>query len=164
MTQFCPSEQNLLNPFLLIPYGVEVCLFAFFFRFDFTGGRTPWTSDQLVARPLPKHRTTQTQDKHIYIPNIHALYGIPTHDPGEDSSCLRPLGYRGRLRNKNVSKIHNDCGENGYFYNTLKRAVPVSRKSGQQKRLMKYVYFRNNLVTRLISQLFISQIINSLDY
>jgi hypothetical protein len=33
------------------------------FRFHdlFTGGRTPWTSDQLVARPLPKHTTTQTQ-------------------------------------------------------------------------------------------------------
>jgi hypothetical protein len=24
--------------------------------------RTPWTSDQLVARPLPKHTTTQTQE------------------------------------------------------------------------------------------------------
>jgi hypothetical protein len=26
-------------------------------------GRTPWTSDQPVARPLPTHRTTQTQNK-----------------------------------------------------------------------------------------------------
>jgi hypothetical protein len=26
-------------------------------------GRTPWTGDQPVARPLPTHRTTQTQDK-----------------------------------------------------------------------------------------------------
>jgi hypothetical protein len=24
----------------------------------FTDGRAPWTGDQLVARPLPKHRTT----------------------------------------------------------------------------------------------------------
>jgi hypothetical protein len=36
--------------------------------------------------------------KHIHIPNIHALCGIRTHDPGfrasEDSTCLRPLGYR----------------------------------------------------------------------
>jgi hypothetical protein len=24
-------------------------------------GRTPWTSDHLVARPLPKHRATQTE-------------------------------------------------------------------------------------------------------
>jgi hypothetical protein len=27
------------------------------------GRRTPWSSDQLVARPLPTHRTTQTQNK-----------------------------------------------------------------------------------------------------
>jgi hypothetical protein len=27
----------------------------------FTDGRTPWTGDRLAARPLPKHRTTQTQ-------------------------------------------------------------------------------------------------------
>jgi hypothetical protein len=57
-------------------------------------------SDQLVARPLPKHRTTQTQNKHIHIPNIHALYVIRTHDPGfqasEASKRLRPLGYRDR--------------------------------------------------------------------
>jgi hypothetical protein len=42
----------------------------------FTDDRTPWTIDQLVARPLPKHRTTQTQNKHIHIPNSHALCGI----------------------------------------------------------------------------------------
>jgi hypothetical protein len=34
-------------------------------------------------------------------PNIHALSEIRTHDPGflasEDSTCLRPLGYRDRL-------------------------------------------------------------------
>jgi hypothetical protein len=28
--------------------------------------RTSWTSDQLVTRPLPKHKTAQTQNKHIY--------------------------------------------------------------------------------------------------
>jgi hypothetical protein len=69
----------------------------FQFYDHFTDGRTPWASDQLVARPLPKHRTTQTQNKHIHIPNIHALCGIRTHDLGfrasEDSTCLRPLSY-----------------------------------------------------------------------
>jgi hypothetical protein len=63
----------------------------------FTGGRTPWASDQLLARPLSKYRTSQTQNKHIHTPNIHALCGIRIHDPSlrasEDSSCLRPLGY-----------------------------------------------------------------------
>jgi hypothetical protein len=52
----------------------------FQFHDHFTDGRTPWTGGQLVARPLPKHRKTQTQNKHI--PNIHALSGIRTHDPG----------------------------------------------------------------------------------
>jgi hypothetical protein len=28
-----------------------------------TVGRSPWTGDQPVARPLPTHRTTQTQNK-----------------------------------------------------------------------------------------------------
>jgi hypothetical protein len=70
---------------------------SFSFKIIFTDGRTPWTSDQLVARPLPKHTTAQTQNKHIHTPNIHALSGIRTQDPSvrasEDSSCLRPLGY-----------------------------------------------------------------------
>jgi hypothetical protein len=39
-------------------------LAAFFnFLILYTDGRTPWTGDQLVARPLPTHRTTQTQNK-----------------------------------------------------------------------------------------------------
>jgi hypothetical protein len=29
----------------------------------YTDGRTPWMSDQLVGRPLPTRRTTQTQNK-----------------------------------------------------------------------------------------------------
>jgi hypothetical protein len=72
------------------------------FHYNFTDGRTPWTSVQPVARPLPKHRITQTQNKHTHthIQNIHASCGIQTHDPGlrasEDSACLRPLGYRDR--------------------------------------------------------------------
>jgi hypothetical protein len=45
----------------------------FQFYDHFTDCRSPWTSDQFVARPLPKHRTTQTQNKHIHVPNIHAF-------------------------------------------------------------------------------------------
>jgi hypothetical protein len=75
----------------------------------FTIGRTPRTSDQLVARPLPRHRTAQTQTKHIHTPNIHALSGIRTHDhsvrASEDSSCLRALGYRDRPR-ENLGEVN----------------------------------------------------------
>jgi hypothetical protein len=48
-----------------------VGLGRFLFQFPnlYTGGRTPWTGDQLVARPLPKH----TKTKILYTPlNIHA--------------------------------------------------------------------------------------------
>jgi hypothetical protein len=30
---------------------------------NYTAGRTPWSGDQPVARPLPTRRTTQTQSK-----------------------------------------------------------------------------------------------------
>jgi hypothetical protein len=35
----------------------------FQFLNPYTVGRIPWTGDQLVARPLPTHRTTQKQNK-----------------------------------------------------------------------------------------------------
>jgi hypothetical protein len=37
--------------------------FDFYFSFVilYTVGRTPWTGDQPVARPLPTRRTTQTE-------------------------------------------------------------------------------------------------------
>jgi hypothetical protein len=37
----------------------------FSFLILYTVGRAPWTGDQLVARPLPTHRTTQTQNKRM---------------------------------------------------------------------------------------------------
>jgi hypothetical protein len=39
--------------------------FAAFFSFLilYTVGKSPWMEDQPVARPLPTHRTTQTQNK-----------------------------------------------------------------------------------------------------
>jgi hypothetical protein len=35
----------------------------FSFLILYTVGRTPWAGDQLDARPLPTHRTTQIQNK-----------------------------------------------------------------------------------------------------
>jgi hypothetical protein len=64
-----------------------------------TFGRTPWSGDKLVARPLPVHKYRKTHT-HTQTLNIHALSGIRTHDPGfrasEGSVCLRRLGYRDR--------------------------------------------------------------------
>jgi hypothetical protein len=67
-------------------------------------------SDQLVARPVPKQRAAQTQNKHTYTPNIQVLRGIRTHDhnvrASEDRSWLRPPGYRDRLASERAKTVH----------------------------------------------------------
>jgi hypothetical protein len=42
---------------------VGSCPILQFRNLFYTVGRTLWTSDQLVARPLPTYRSTQTQNK-----------------------------------------------------------------------------------------------------
>jgi hypothetical protein len=96
-------EERMFSPFFFFLFASTLEHMADFLvsLVIFIDGRTPWTGDQFVARPRAKHRTTQTQNKHILKPNIHALCGIRTHYPGfranKDSTCLRPLGYRDRL-------------------------------------------------------------------
>jgi hypothetical protein len=57
-----------------------------------TVGRTPWTGDQAVARPLPTHRTTQTQNKRTQT-SMPWVEFEPTIPAFEDGSCLRPRGH-----------------------------------------------------------------------
>jgi hypothetical protein len=68
---------------------------------SFTGGRTPWTVDQLVAKALSRHRTTQNTEKRGHTLNNYAQGGIRTCNHGlraiENCSCLRPLSYHDRL-------------------------------------------------------------------
>jgi hypothetical protein len=62
---------KLVPVFLLFCFTVHVSIFNgsialvaladFQFPDLFTVGRIYWTSDELVARPLPKHRTAQTK-------------------------------------------------------------------------------------------------------
>jgi hypothetical protein len=77
----------------------------FSFLILYTVGRAHWTGDQPVARPLPTHRATQTQNQST---DIHASNGIRTNDPnvraGEDGSCLRPCGHCDQL----VTHTHNN--------------------------------------------------------
>jgi hypothetical protein len=74
-------------------------------------GRTPWTGDQPVARPLPAHRTAQTQNKHTIqtsMPRVgfkpttavlerekrvHALHGAATVNG--------KIGYQNKLFSSN---------------------------------------------------------------
>jgi hypothetical protein len=74
--------------------------FTFLIIYAYTAGRSPWTGDQPVARPLPTHRTTHKKNSDNT--DIYALSGIRTNDPSvqarEDSSCLRPRGHCDRLK------------------------------------------------------------------
>jgi hypothetical protein len=71
----------------------------------YTVGRTPWTGDQPVARPLPTHNNTNTEETPT---NIHALSEIRTHDPsvreGGGGSCLRPRSHCDRHRDSSIVK------------------------------------------------------------
>jgi hypothetical protein len=63
----------------------------------YTVGRTPWTGDQPVARPLPTHRTTQTQNKRTQtsMPLVGFEPTIPDRtwiSSGNKSNCDRWLG------------------------------------------------------------------------
>jgi hypothetical protein len=64
----------------------------FSFLILYTVGRTPWTGDQPVARPLPTHRTTQTQNKGTQT-SMHWLGFEHTIPAFEDSSCLSRRGH-----------------------------------------------------------------------
>jgi hypothetical protein len=51
-----PTNLWLYSPLL------DLCRFFSFLIF-YTVGRIPWTGDHPVARPLPAHKTAQTQNK-----------------------------------------------------------------------------------------------------
>jgi hypothetical protein len=68
-------RENINLPTYLPTYGSTALLdLGRFFSFLILHavGRTPWTGDHPVARPLPTHRTAQTQNKgtHISMPRV----------------------------------------------------------------------------------------------
>jgi hypothetical protein len=66
--------------------------------------RTPWTEYQPVARPLPTHRTTQTQNKRTQtsMPLVGFEPTTPVFEQARtvhtlDSAAIKPLSYIGRI-------------------------------------------------------------------
>jgi hypothetical protein len=112
------NHRNLMRTFIfcflkihlnLSVYGPTVILLdlGYFFSFLilYIVGRTSWAGDQPVERPLPKHRTTQIQNK-----RTRALCGMRTHvlnvRASEGSSCLRPRGHSDRLASERAKTVH----------------------------------------------------------
>jgi hypothetical protein len=63
----------------------------FQFHDHFADGRTPWTSDQLIAKPLPKHRTRQTQNKHSHQTSMPCVGFEPTIPASERAKTVHAL-------------------------------------------------------------------------
>jgi hypothetical protein len=113
-------HQSLCSPFydaqigrIFFPwrYGPNLDLglppWNYLFHFGFLDFRQ--SVGQVISSSQGLSTCTQTQkNAHTQTLNIHVLSGIRTHDPGfregEDSACLRPLGYRDRLGRGLVSK------------------------------------------------------------
>jgi hypothetical protein len=66
---FWPTPSTYIHTYIHIYLSMVLQSFLlvlgrfFSFLILYTVGRTPWTRDQPVARPLPTHRTAQTQNK-----------------------------------------------------------------------------------------------------
>jgi hypothetical protein len=61
---------------------------------SFTDARTPWTGDHLVARPLPKHRTIQTQkNAHTYQTSMPWVGFEPTIPASERAKTVNALDH-----------------------------------------------------------------------
>jgi hypothetical protein len=72
----------------------------FSFLILYTVGRAPWTEDQPVARPLPAHRTAQTQNKRTQtsMPRVGFETTIPVFERAKtvhtlDGHCDRRTEY-----------------------------------------------------------------------
>jgi hypothetical protein len=48
--------------------------FSISYSYVYKVGRTPWTGDQPIARPLPSHRTAQTQNKRKETSMPHVVF------------------------------------------------------------------------------------------
>jgi hypothetical protein len=97
------SEQLFLLLLLLLwLYNPLLGLGSFFsFLILYTVGRTPWTGDQPVARPLPTRRTTQTQKrKQTSMPRVGFELTIPLFERAKTVHALdRAATVIGSLNN-----------------------------------------------------------------
>jgi hypothetical protein len=96
----------------LWPYSpfLDLGRFSSFLIF-YTFGRTPWTGDQPVAKPLPAHRTAQTQNKRTQIskPQLGFEPTIPVSGRAKTVHALDPaatvIGHIYIYRLKLILKI-----------------------------------------------------------
>jgi hypothetical protein len=89
-----------LNIYLLLYSRLLKPSSFFIFLIFYTVRRAPWTEDQPVTRPLPAHRTTQTQNKstQTIVPRVRLEPTIPVfegaktaHDLDRAATVIGPI-------------------------------------------------------------------------
>jgi hypothetical protein len=88
-------------------------LAAFQFLNLYTVGRTPWTGDQPVARPLPTHRTTEIQNKRTqtsmprvgFEPTIPVFERAKTVHTLDRAATVINMGFHHRENLKSYARI-----------------------------------------------------------
>jgi hypothetical protein len=88
----------------------------------YTVGRTAWTGDQAVARPIPTHRTTETRNKRTqtsmprmgFEPTIPEFEGAKAVHALDRTACDRL--WESHVINKYYTKRRNSVA----YYSTLK--------------------------------------------
>jgi hypothetical protein len=97
-----------LHPNVANTFFFSLCLYSpldlgrfFSFLMLYTVGRTHWRSHQTVGRPLPAHRTAQTQNKRTQT-SMRRLGFEPMTPASERRSrfMLRPRGHYDRRQHK----------------------------------------------------------------
>jgi hypothetical protein len=78
----------------------------------YADGRTPWTSDQPVAKPLPIRRTTRTQNKHTH------RHPCLKRDPPTIRAFERAKTFRPLDRTSTVIGTKNYTGQKIYVFKT----------------------------------------------
>jgi hypothetical protein len=68
-------------------------LFFSFVIFFYTDSRTPWTRDQPIARPLPTHRTTQTQNKRTHRHPCLEWVSVPQSQRSSGQRQFTAIGF-----------------------------------------------------------------------
>jgi hypothetical protein len=112
-------------PIKKIIYGSTVLLLdlcrSFSFLILYTVGRTPWTGDQPVTRPLPTHRTTQTQNKRTQT-SMSQVGFEPTIPVFEGAKTVHAL--------ERAATLIGGVGRSAVFNSVLLRADIMLNKAG----------------------------------
>jgi hypothetical protein len=122
---FGVSLYRVISIYLSI-YGSKALVgLQFLNLYSYTDDRTPWTSDQPVARPLPRQRTTQTQNKRTQtsMPWVGIESTIPVFERAKAVHALdRAETVIGRVisRNHKTAPIHSTKYSNTFQQRILR--------------------------------------------